>query len=88
MADLSGRRALVTGAGMGIGQAIAVELARGGAAVALHYAHTEPAETLARVRDGGRARGGGDPGRPRATSRPAAAWWTRRRALLAASTCS
>ena len=55
MADLSGRRALVTGAGMGIGQAIAVEMARGGAAVAAHYAHTVPTETVERVgREGGR----------------------------------
>ncbi|MGI9048627.1 MAG: SDR family NAD(P)-dependent oxidoreductase [Rubrobacteraceae bacterium] len=46
MSDLSGKKALVTGAGMGIGQGIAVELARGGAAVAVHYAHTEPDETL------------------------------------------
>ena len=49
MVDLSGRRALVTGAGMGIGQAIAVELARRGATVALHYAHTEPTETIERI---------------------------------------
>jgi glucose 1-dehydrogenase/3-oxoacyl-[acyl-carrier protein] reductase len=34
MIDLSGKRALVTGAGMGIGQGIAIELARGGADVA------------------------------------------------------
>jgi NAD(P)-dependent dehydrogenase (short-subunit alcohol dehydrogenase family) len=34
MSDLSGKRALVTGAGMGIGQGIAVELARRGADVA------------------------------------------------------
>ncbi|MBA2793224.1 MAG: glucose 1-dehydrogenase [Thermoleophilaceae bacterium] len=53
MADLDGRKALVTGAGMGIGQAIAVELARGGATVAVHYAHTEPEETVAMVEAAG-----------------------------------
>jgi NAD(P)-dependent dehydrogenase (short-subunit alcohol dehydrogenase family) len=41
MSDLSGKRALVTGAGMGIGQGIAIELARAGADVAIHYAHSE-----------------------------------------------
>ena len=41
MTDLSGKRALVTGAGMGIGQGIAIELARLGADVAVHYAHSE-----------------------------------------------
>jgi NAD(P)-dependent dehydrogenase (short-subunit alcohol dehydrogenase family) len=44
VSDLSGKKALVTGAGMGIGQGIAVELARRGAEVAIHYAHTEPEE--------------------------------------------
>jgi glucose 1-dehydrogenase/3-oxoacyl-[acyl-carrier protein] reductase len=38
MADLTGRTALVTGAGMGIGRGIARRLARDGARVALHYA--------------------------------------------------
>ena len=44
MTDLSDKRALITGAGMGIGQGIAVELACRGADV--HYAHTEPDETV------------------------------------------
>ena len=49
MSDLSGKKALVTGAGMGIGQGIAIELARRGAEVAVHYAHTEPEETVSEV---------------------------------------
>jgi glucose 1-dehydrogenase/3-oxoacyl-[acyl-carrier protein] reductase len=55
--DLVGRRALVTGAAGGIGQAIAVELAARGAAVAVHSAFSDPAETLARVAGGAGVRG-------------------------------
>jgi glucose 1-dehydrogenase/3-oxoacyl-[acyl-carrier protein] reductase len=51
VSSLSGKKALVTGAGMGIGQGIAVELARQGAEVAVHYAHTEPDETVSRIQD-------------------------------------
>jgi NAD(P)-dependent dehydrogenase (short-subunit alcohol dehydrogenase family) len=35
--NLSGKKALVTGAGIGIGQGVAIELARCGADVAVHY---------------------------------------------------
>jgi glucose 1-dehydrogenase/3-oxoacyl-[acyl-carrier protein] reductase len=46
MDRLDGQRILVTGAGVGIGQGIAVELARRGAAVCIHSATTPPDETL------------------------------------------
>ena len=56
MVALSGKKALVTGAGMGIGQGIAIELARQGAEVAVHYAHTEPEETVSEIEGlGGKA---------------------------------
>jgi glucose 1-dehydrogenase len=56
VSDLSGKITLVTGAGMGIGQSIAVELARRGAEVAVHYAHTEPVETVSEIEKlGGKA---------------------------------
>lgn len=51
--DLSRRRALVTGANTGIGQAIAVALAEAGADVAL-VGRSEPGETLAAIGAAGR----------------------------------
>ncbi|MBM3999411.1 MAG: glucose 1-dehydrogenase [Planctomycetes bacterium] len=39
--DLAGKRTLVTGAGTGIGREIAIECARAGADVVVHYAHDE-----------------------------------------------
>ena len=51
--DLSGRRALVTGANTGIGQAIAVALAEAGADVAL-AGRTEPRDTLVAIGATGR----------------------------------
>jgi NAD(P)-dependent dehydrogenase (short-subunit alcohol dehydrogenase family) len=49
--SLDGLRALVTGAGTGIGQAIAIELGRQGAHVAVHSASSSPDPTLTALRE-------------------------------------
>lgn len=49
MGALDGQRVLVTGAGVGIGQGIAVELVSQGASVCIHTSATAPDETLALV---------------------------------------
>jgi glucose 1-dehydrogenase len=51
VAALEGKRVLVTGAGVGIGQAIARELAFQGAAVCIHTSATPPDETLGLIRE-------------------------------------
>ena len=38
---MEGKRVLVTGSGTGIGRGVALEFAKEGAAVVLHYAHSE-----------------------------------------------
>jgi glucose 1-dehydrogenase len=55
--SLAGRRVLVTGAAVGIGQAIAVELAAQGAMVAVHYARTPPHDSLRAIVAAGGAGG-------------------------------
>ena len=58
-AKMDGKRALVTGSGTGIGREIALEFARQGADVALHYSRSEAGASSAVEeiqRDGGKAR--------------------------------
>lgn len=57
MFDLTGRRALVTGSGHGIGAAIAIGLAQAGADIAVHYGRSrdEAAKTVAAISELGRA---------------------------------
>lgn len=58
MSRLTGKTALVTGSGRGIGRATALAMAREGALVAVHYARNEEAaqETVTRIeKDGGSA---------------------------------
>jgi len=56
MGILDGKLALVTGAGTGIGQGIAIELAREGADVAVHYMHSAEGarDTVAEIEKLGR----------------------------------
>lgn len=44
---LKGKRAIVTGSGTGIGREVALEFGREGAAVVLHYAHSDQGATTA-----------------------------------------
>src|SRR6478609_9158915 len=54
-ADLQGKAALVTGAGIAIGQGVAIGLAQRGVRVAVHYAHSKNGaeETARQIRDAG-----------------------------------
>lgn len=57
MDSISGKIALVTGAGLGIGQGVAIELAKRGMTVGVHYSHSADGaqETLATIAAAGGA---------------------------------
>ena len=85
---MEGKRVLVTGSGTGIGRGVALEFAREGAAVVLHYAHSEAgaASAVDEIRSAG--------GRPRfsrrtwPTSNRCGRWHRRRSISWAGLTCS
>ena len=55
MAGLQGKTALVTGAGIAIGQGVAIGLAQRGVRVAVHYSHSKEGaqETVRQIKDAG-----------------------------------
>jgi NAD(P)-dependent dehydrogenase (short-subunit alcohol dehydrogenase family) len=55
VADLQGKTALVTGAGIAIGQGVAIGLAQRGVRVAVHYSHSKEGaqETVRQIKDAG-----------------------------------
>ena len=79
LCNLGGKLVLVTGAGTGIGQGIAMALAEMGADVALHYSRSAEGarEAVAQITAHGPP-GHRHPGRPGASWRTAAGWWMRR----------